>query len=81
MSTVRWQIAVEKSAVNRLLEETAELESRVVSSRDDLSRKNSRKQLLQAQIIESERSLDNGVQELENLDDVTELTRLLVPSS
>lgn len=57
----------EKSAVNRLLEETAELESRVVSSRDDLSRKNSRKQLLQAQIIESERSLDNGVQELENL--------------
>ena len=57
----------EKSAVNRLQEESAELESRVVSSRDDLARTNNRKQLLQAQIIESERSLDDGAQELENL--------------
>ena len=36
----------EKAAVNRLQEETTELESRVLSSRDDLSRANSRKQLL-----------------------------------
>ena len=53
--------------MNRLQEESAELESRVVSSRDDLARTNNRKQLLQAQIIESERSLDDGAQELENL--------------
>ena len=57
----------EKAAVNRLQEETTELESRVLSSRDDLSRANSRKQLLQAKIIESERSLDDGVRELESI--------------
>ena len=57
----------EKAAVNRLQEETTELESRVLSSRDDLSRANSRKQLLQVKIVESERSLDDGVRDLESI--------------